>query len=234
MSLRATTLVWERANAKGGALLLMLAIADYAKDDGRFAFPSNKKLAEKTRLTVRAIQFVLRQLEADGELVEEQVGKLRYLHLRCVYDWDQLQAERAAKSLQDENFSRGLTPEGSNDSANISRESTSDFRGGMQIPDSSHLSGSVIDPSSEQEHAAPSSPPLLKSVHAVENSINFALLLKFAHEVIDVWTPSIGELEIEHGVEQLCIARRVPWDRDTVWRAVRSALGARRRQGATR
>lgn len=223
MSLRATTLVWERAHAKGGALLLMLAIADYAKDDGRWAFPSNKKLAEKTRLTVRAIQFVLRQLEADGELVQEQAGKLRYLHLRCVYDWDPLQAERAAKSLQDENFARGLTPEVEDEDAKISAESASDFTGGMQFPDSSHLSGSVIDPSSEQEQG-PGDPHA--PVEAVE--INFSLLVKFAHEVLGK-NFSILESEIELDVEQLCIERRVPWERDVVRRAVRSARAARTR-----
>ena len=50
MSMRMMTQVWERSQHKGSELLLMLAIADNANDQG-VAYPSKKTLAKKTRLS---------------------------------------------------------------------------------------------------------------------------------------------------------------------------------------
>jgi hypothetical protein len=60
--------VWEHSQHKGSALLLMLAIADFAKDDGTGAWPSVETLAAKMRMTSRNTQLLLRKLEASGEL----------------------------------------------------------------------------------------------------------------------------------------------------------------------
>lgn len=60
--------VWERASVKGSALLLLLAIADHAHDDGTGAWPSQKTLAAKTRLSARQIRRLLEQLVSRGEL----------------------------------------------------------------------------------------------------------------------------------------------------------------------
>lgn len=67
MSIRVQSAVWERSQAKGSALLLLLAIADFADDDGH-AYPSLATLAEKTRLSERNVRYVLREVEALGEL----------------------------------------------------------------------------------------------------------------------------------------------------------------------
>jgi hypothetical protein len=46
MSIHIMTQVWERSQHKGRALLLILAIADNANDQG-LAYPSAKTLAKK-------------------------------------------------------------------------------------------------------------------------------------------------------------------------------------------
>lgn len=68
MSIKVMTQIWEESLEKGSALLLLLAIADHAHDDGTGAYPSIQKLAEKSRMTTRNVQLLLRRLEADGEL----------------------------------------------------------------------------------------------------------------------------------------------------------------------
>jgi hypothetical protein len=78
MSARASGQVWKLSAHKGSELLVLLAIADNAKDDGRDAWPSVPELARKTRLTERNIQVVLRKLEASGELrIEKNAGPHR-------------------------------------------------------------------------------------------------------------------------------------------------------------
>lgn len=67
--------VWERSAAKGSALLLLLAIADHAHDDGTGAWPSQAMLAAKTRLSVRQVRRLTVTLEGAGELrVEKREG----------------------------------------------------------------------------------------------------------------------------------------------------------------
>lgn len=61
------TLVWDKSNHKGSELLLMLAIADNANDQG-LAYPSMKTLARKTRLDRRHVKRLVRVVEKSGEL----------------------------------------------------------------------------------------------------------------------------------------------------------------------
>ena len=67
MSVAVMTKVWDTSLAAEGCLLVLLAIADFADDDGR-AFPSVPKLAKKARLSERQTQCALRRLEEIGEL----------------------------------------------------------------------------------------------------------------------------------------------------------------------
>ncbi len=64
------TAVWRHSQQKGSALLLLLALADYADERG-VSYPSIGTLARKTRMTERNIQKLLRQIEGDGDLVIE-------------------------------------------------------------------------------------------------------------------------------------------------------------------
>jgi hypothetical protein len=70
MSIKIMTKVWAESEQKGSALLLLLAIADHADDNGR-AYPSVDALAEKIRMTPRNTQFLLRKIEQSGELIVE-------------------------------------------------------------------------------------------------------------------------------------------------------------------
>lgn len=67
MSVRTMAAVWESSQHSGTNLLMLLAIADFADDDGR-AFPSVGKLATKCRMSKRNAQDRLRELAESGEL----------------------------------------------------------------------------------------------------------------------------------------------------------------------
>lgn len=73
MSIRVMSLVWEHSKQQGSALLVLLAIADFADDDG-YCYPSVERLAHKSRMSVRNVRYILRQLEESGELVIERGG----------------------------------------------------------------------------------------------------------------------------------------------------------------
>src|SRR5262245_27068310 len=71
MSIKVMSHVWTHSKQRGSYLVTMLAIADYAHDDGKNAYPSIATLAKKTRMTERNVQLVLRKLVDDEELVIE-------------------------------------------------------------------------------------------------------------------------------------------------------------------
>jgi hypothetical protein len=67
MSIRMMTQVWDQSQHKGSELLLLLAIADNANDQG-VAYPSVRTLAKKTRLSRRSVQYLINKVEQSGEL----------------------------------------------------------------------------------------------------------------------------------------------------------------------
>lgn len=69
MSLDAITHVWKTSKQKGSALLMMLALADYADENGE-CWPSLTTLAKKTRMTKRNVQKLLDKLEASGDITK--------------------------------------------------------------------------------------------------------------------------------------------------------------------
>lgn len=69
MSVRVMNAVFERYPNGGGEMLLALALADHASDDGTRVYPSIKALAEKTRQSERSVQYQLRAMEASGWLI---------------------------------------------------------------------------------------------------------------------------------------------------------------------
>lgn len=70
MSIRTMDRVWKNSIQSGGKLLLLLAIADFANDDG-MAYPGIDTLAEKTRQSRRTVQRQLSELEDESELAIE-------------------------------------------------------------------------------------------------------------------------------------------------------------------
>jgi hypothetical protein len=73
MSIKLMSLIWEHATVGGSELLMLLALADYANDDGGSIYPSMQTLAKKSRLSVDQARRVIHKLINDGviELVEE-------------------------------------------------------------------------------------------------------------------------------------------------------------------
>lgn len=68
MSLDAMNAVWKHSEAKGNALLALLAIADNADDELYEAYPSYDHLALKTRMGKRTVQDAVAKLLTTDEL----------------------------------------------------------------------------------------------------------------------------------------------------------------------
>jgi hypothetical protein len=67
MSISVMSKVWTYSKAERGDLLVMLAIADFANDDGE-AWPSVKVLGIKSRIKERQVHYALNKLCCLGEL----------------------------------------------------------------------------------------------------------------------------------------------------------------------
>lgn len=80
MSIRVLNLVWEHSKQRGRALLVLLAIADFADDTGR-AFPGVETLAKKGRMSERNTRYVIATLEASGELAIDRGAGRNGTHL---------------------------------------------------------------------------------------------------------------------------------------------------------
>jgi hypothetical protein len=72
MSVRIMAAVWENGPESPEDLLLLLAIADHANDDG-YSYPGLDRLARKCRVTDRTVRRTLRRLETAGWL-ETKIG----------------------------------------------------------------------------------------------------------------------------------------------------------------
>lgn len=80
MSIAVMTQVWEKSTQKGAALLLLLALADFANAEG-IAWPSIETLAQRTRVSERQVQRAAYALEAKGELyIMQGVGRTHPNH----------------------------------------------------------------------------------------------------------------------------------------------------------
>lgn len=70
MSIKQMAKVWEWSKAEGAALLVMLALADHADDDG-YCFPGVERVAKKCRISSRSVQRHVKDLGEIGELKVE-------------------------------------------------------------------------------------------------------------------------------------------------------------------
>ncbi len=68
MSIEVMTAVWKYSKAEGTDLLVMLALADNANEDGE-CWPSIRYIARKCRIDDRTVQRRIRGLETTGEVV---------------------------------------------------------------------------------------------------------------------------------------------------------------------
>ena len=76
MSIKIMTWVWDNSPYEGKALLIHLAMADHANDDG-LCFPSQEGLAKKSRSSVRYVRDVVNNMIEQGlvEMVKESNGR---------------------------------------------------------------------------------------------------------------------------------------------------------------
>lgn len=75
MSVYCASLAWRHGPKDRNDLLVLLAIADFADDEG-YCWPSVKTLAAKARMTERGVQKIIRRLETQGYVsVETGTGR---------------------------------------------------------------------------------------------------------------------------------------------------------------
>jgi hypothetical protein len=72
MSIKTMSFVWQHATVGGSQLLVLLAMADFADDNGRNIYPSMATLAAKSRLSDSQVRRLVHELIALGlvELIE--------------------------------------------------------------------------------------------------------------------------------------------------------------------
>jgi len=90
MSVKVMNAVFDRYPNGGGEMLLALALADHAHEDGRHIFPSVEHLAEKTRQSVRSVQYQLRRMQDAGWLIlvnSGNGGRQMHSEYRISLDW---------------------------------------------------------------------------------------------------------------------------------------------------
>jgi hypothetical protein len=76
VSIRVMSWVWDNSPYEGKALLIHLALADYANDGGE-CFPSQTTIAKKARCTDRYVRDTISVMQKDGmvEIVHQSTGK---------------------------------------------------------------------------------------------------------------------------------------------------------------
>lgn len=90
MSVKVMTAVFERYPVGGGEMILALALADHANDDGTRVFPSIESLMAKTRQARRTVQYQLRRMEESGWLIlvnSGNGGRNQHREYRINLDW---------------------------------------------------------------------------------------------------------------------------------------------------
>lgn len=103
MSIKVMTEVWDEAPFKGGDLLVLLALADFANDDGR-CYPAVETIARKTRLTTRAVQLAMREMAAEGWLHIEDRGRVHETNIYTILT-------ARVKSFQGEKSDTQISPD---------------------------------------------------------------------------------------------------------------------------
>jgi hypothetical protein len=72
MSIKLMTAVWERADLSSTQKLVLLALADWANDEG-LCWPSINRLSAKASMAGRSIQRIIRELEQAGFVRRDEV-----------------------------------------------------------------------------------------------------------------------------------------------------------------
>ena len=83
MSIKLMTYVWDHSNHSGTELLMLLALADHANDDG-ICWPSIARLAARCRIQPRQAINVLHKLEQAGDITVQRGGGRGLVSHYCI------------------------------------------------------------------------------------------------------------------------------------------------------
>ena len=73
MSYKIQDAVWERAEHRGETMMVLLALAGYASNEG-ICWPAQETLAKRARVSRRGLQYIIRKLVESGDVEIEQAG----------------------------------------------------------------------------------------------------------------------------------------------------------------
>jgi len=199
MSIKAMTYVWARSKQKGSALVMMLAIADMANDDGD-CWPGVGTLAKKTRMSERNAQKLIRKLEAAGEVIVHQGDGVETAHgntnrYTLIMPTEVNAVTPQRRQRRHPRGERGDTPEAS--------EATPQGVNAV-TPNPTVFEPSVepsVEPSSssDSQESSSSSPPTMTTIDRKEPTPESPVLKNTAptQRQIDAWTAAYGQLEIQ-------------------------------------
>ena len=99
MSIKVSSLVWQASQHRGSDLLVLLALADSANDQG-VAWPAIPSIAHKARISERQAKRILAHLEADRVISIER-GSGRTHASRYSINLDRLMGDIAVSPLEE-------------------------------------------------------------------------------------------------------------------------------------
>jgi hypothetical protein len=116
VSVRWISYVWRTSPYKGDKLLIHMALADFANDDG-FCFPSQRTIAKKARTSEGYVRAVIKQMVKDGflEIVTEASGRGNTFEYRLAYGTPETVTgkrvtEKAVSTSPENRYSDDSTP----------------------------------------------------------------------------------------------------------------------------
>lgn len=257
MSSGALGLTWKRARAGKTDLLMLLKIADLSNDEGRDCFAEIPYLAKASRQSRRAAQNTLLRLETDREVDIDYNDEGReitlrggrrfrpkwFIHVRCVCDWEAYQVdEESAEAAHSVRRLRPGRPKRKRAEAAHSgpREMRSFRRGNAQLSTekcaetrSGDLKeGSLTDLLVEEEQVEQEAAPPIprpKPERSDDDDPNYRVVLKTAHDAIEIEGETASFADLKDAVKSLCRIRdlSVGGNGELVSRAIESALWQR-------
>lgn len=102
MSIKAMSWVWDNSPYEGVGLLVHLALADFADDQG-VCWPSQKRISDKCKSSERHVRRIIKQMIEDGQilLIEKSNGVTTNNKYRLLMDRTSRPALDIGQDLQD-------------------------------------------------------------------------------------------------------------------------------------
>jgi hypothetical protein len=117
--------VLEQSESTLGARLVLIALAEFAHDDGSRAYPAVETLCRRTRMSRRAVQQALRRLEELGEIAHVGTSPLGTHVYRVLVGAEVARADSARGADDDTGGAQNPSSRGAADAPNPSRPSSS-------------------------------------------------------------------------------------------------------------